>query len=53
MSVLWGTQEATRTGQPPSEQGGGERDIDVRRVFGARAGQCPVLLSPGIHCKYS
>lgn len=34
-------------GWPPSEQGGGERDMNVRRAIGARAGQCPVLLSPG------
>jgi len=27
--------------------------MDVRMVLGARAGQCPVLLSPDTHCKYT
>lgn len=40
-------------GWPPSEQGGGERDVNARRAIGARAGQCPVLLSPGTRCKYT
>lgn len=44
--VPWRTRDTPRVGQLPSEQGGGERDVGVRRVPGARAGQCP-LLSPG------
>lgn len=39
-------------GQPPSEQGGGESNVHVRKVLGARAEQCPGLLSPATHCKY-
>lgn len=53
MTVLWRTREATGMGWPPSEQGGGERDVNARRAIGARAGQCPVLLSPGTRCKYT